>query len=614
MVDLLLYRLNKVPDKNYIKFLDLLGVELMPPAPAKTDVTFHLSAPQPTPVVIPKGTEVATVRTETEEAITFSTDADLEIRSPTLAYFLVTRDSESFVDYTQDIKNGTPLDVFKEVPREGNAFYLGYDEPLGGNVLVITLDCDEKRGIGVDPDNPPLSWEYWDGILESWQPLEKRSEAIAWLEQDGTRALNRRGDVVLHLPDSFSSREVNLRRAYWIRCRITHPQENQPTYEASPRLSGIASSIMGGTVPASHAIVVVGEQLGQSDGIPGQSFSLKNSPMLPRQREETVEVEGEDGGYEQWEEVPDFSQSGAEDRHFVCDSAEGVIKFGPSIRQPSGETKQYGKIPPKGRRLRFSSYRCGGGSIGNVGKDTLTVLKSSIPYVAAVTNRRAASGGVDLESVENAKLRGPQMLRTRDRAVTEEDFEHLAREASPSVARVKCVQPREAAGGDGPPPGIVQVLIIPAISAVGEQIPPEQLELPRELREQVQNYLNERRLLTAVLIVTEPEYQLVSVEAKIKAKPMADANQVKRNVEERLYQFINPLYGGPEGNGWPFGRDLFISEVYSCIQSVDGVEYVEEVHVFPVDAATGRRGEAIQRLKVPRSGLICSYEHQIVLG
>ncbi|MFQ5873058.1 MAG: putative baseplate assembly protein [Dehalococcoidia bacterium] len=611
MVDLLLYRLNKVPEKNYIKFLDLIGVKLLPPAAAKTDITFRLSAPQPEPVVIPKGTEIATVRTETEEAITFSTEADLKIEFPTTAHILITRDDITFVDYSQDLEAGVPLDVFKQVPEADNAFYLGYNEPLGGNILVLTMDCDEKRGVGIDPDDPPLVWEYWDGTVGGWCPLERRAESIAWLEQDGTRALNRRGDLVLHLPQSFVASEVNLRRAYWIRCRVTHPRPDQPTYEASPRILGIESSTRGGTVPASHAVTVVGEALGRSEGTPGQSFRLGNRPVLPRYRGETIEVAQEDGGYEQWEEVADFSESGPEERHFVLDSAEGEIGFGPAIRQPQGETRQFGKIPPRDRLIRFSTYRYGGGSEGNVGKGTITVLKSSIPYVASVTNRRAASGAVDAESLENAKLRGPQTLRTRNRAVTEEDFEFLAREASPSVARAKCIQPGEALTGDRPPPGVVQLALVPALSLTEEMVTPDQLELSQELREQVRAYLNERRLLTTVLIISEPDYQWVSVEAKIKVKPRFNAKEVCHDVERRLYRFINPLGGGAEGSGWPFGRDLFASEIYSCIQSADGVEYAEEIHIFPVDPASGERGKATQRVRIPPAGLLCSYRHEV---
>ena len=47
MVDQLIYRLNRVPDLHYVKFLELIGVELRPPAAARGEVTFWLSAPQP---------------------------------------------------------------------------------------------------------------------------------------------------------------------------------------------------------------------------------------------------------------------------------------------------------------------------------------------------------------------------------------------------------------------------------------------------------------------------------------------------------------------------------------------------------------------------------------
>src|ERR1700674_4658137 len=67
MVDQLLYRLNRVPDRNYLKFLDLIGVHLFPPVAARAAVTFWLSAPVAEAVIIPSGTEVATLRTETEE-------------------------------------------------------------------------------------------------------------------------------------------------------------------------------------------------------------------------------------------------------------------------------------------------------------------------------------------------------------------------------------------------------------------------------------------------------------------------------------------------------------------------------------------------------------------
>src|SRR2546421_8810563 len=84
MTDLLLYRVNQVPDKLYVKFLELIGVRLEPPRAARAPVTFYLSAAQPTDVYIAEGTEVATVRTETSEAIVFTIEAELTIRTPAM--------------------------------------------------------------------------------------------------------------------------------------------------------------------------------------------------------------------------------------------------------------------------------------------------------------------------------------------------------------------------------------------------------------------------------------------------------------------------------------------------------------------------------------------------
>src|SRR6266581_3388381 len=71
MTDQLLYRLNRVPDRMYVKFLELIGVRLLPPHPA--------SAPVTVPMNVLAGTSVATVRTESEESVVFTTVDTLPI-------------------------------------------------------------------------------------------------------------------------------------------------------------------------------------------------------------------------------------------------------------------------------------------------------------------------------------------------------------------------------------------------------------------------------------------------------------------------------------------------------------------------------------------------------
>ncbi|MCI0440554.1 MAG: baseplate J/gp47 family protein, partial [Chloroflexi bacterium] len=183
---------------------------------------------------------------------------------------------------------------------------------------------------------------------------------------------------------------------------------------------------------------------------------------------------------------------------------------------------------------------------------------------------------------------------------------------SPSVRRARCIQPREVGSEGDPLPGVVRVLLVPTISDSAEKtVRPDDLRLPRELVEQVQSYLDERRLLTTLLVVTEPAYSWVSVEAKVRARQGADPEQVREAVEDRLYRFIHPIHGGVDGEGWPFGRSLYVAELYAQIQPVPGVEFVEELKVYPVDPVSGERQEAAQTLLIPRGGLICSQPHHV---
>src|SRR5215510_2244318 len=93
MTDIVLYRLNRVPDKHFVKFMELIGMRLHEAEPARAPITFWLTTPQAGAIIIPSGTEVATIRTETEPAIVFTTDGPLEIKTPRLSYIMTSQES-----------------------------------------------------------------------------------------------------------------------------------------------------------------------------------------------------------------------------------------------------------------------------------------------------------------------------------------------------------------------------------------------------------------------------------------------------------------------------------------------------------------------------------------
>jgi predicted phage baseplate assembly protein len=267
--------------------------------------------------------------------------------------------------------------------------------------------------------------------------------------------------------------------------------------------------------------------------------------------------------------------------------------------------------------LRFTRYQYGGGVLGNVPPQALAVMKSSIPYVARVTNWQFGVGGRDPQSLDDARLRAPQVLRTRTRAMTAEDYEYLAGDV-PGVARACCVAPGEQpAGPNDPKPGQVFVHILPHTDNPRERIGVETVTLSADLRKLVMDFLNARRPLGIALDVQAIEPYWVSVNVRLRLRDRSEATlaqQVQQQADAALNEYLNPYIGGPQGRGWPFGRDLHVSEIYGLMQRVAGVEFVESVQIERVEPGGGARRQVGPRLEVARSGLVCSHQHTVTIG
>ncbi|MFB6714563.1 MULTISPECIES: putative baseplate assembly protein [unclassified Streptomyces] len=595
MVDQLLYRLNRVPDKNYSAFLDLLGVTLFPPTAARAEVDFWLSAPQPETVLLPAGTEVATSRGEAEEAVVFSTPDDLSIVPSSLSRLVTAPVSGEQTDRTAPLGAHQDIPCFQARPEPGDAVLFGLPTAVPRCIVAVRLDS-RVEGVGVDPRQPPLVWEAWDGAR--WVTCRTGS--------DSTGGLNRPGEVIVFVPAGHTASVAAGTRAGWLRCRVTAPEPGQPFYSESPTIREAEVFTVGGTTDVEHAETVRDVPLGVSEGVAGQRFSVSRAPLLLDGEAPVVQVSSAEG-WQSWTAVEHFGASSPDDRHVRIDAASGEFVFPPEVREPDGTMRAYGAVPEKGAQLRIPRYRTGGGAAGNVARGAIRVLRSSVPYVAGVDNREAARGGVDGETVENAKVRAPNILRVQERAVTAEDHEIIAREAAPSLRRVKCLP---AVAGEG---GAVRVLVVPdAVSDEGGQLRFEQLIPPDSVLSTVAARLDERRLVGTRLVVEPPTYQGVTVVARLVAAG-GDVDRVRAEALSALFRHIDPLRGGVDGRGWPFGRPLQYGEVFAVLQGVRGVGLVDEVRLFPADPITGRRGAAQDRIDVAPGALVFSHQHQVVV-
>lgn len=636
------YRLNRVPERNHLKFLEMIGQTPKPLAPAKTNLFFCLSTPLPlvraddsidnsVQTKIPVNTEVATRRTSgMDPEIIFSTLQEHHLQAPKLIE--VRRDFDGrdtgghfSKNWQPGFDKSEPFEPFQDKPQVGDIFYLGFDPNIDIRGYHLHLDIDCTGGLGGDVENPPLIWE-WVEDKDTWRDISQSQF------EDKTSGLTQTGYLRLHLParQTLQSglREIRGVRAYWLRCRLAEADRNQGEYTESPIIKRIRPFVLGITVPAIQAALVEKEVLGQSDGTSGQVFQLSRSEILPLdpERDEFVEVEEEQKGglktFVRWTPITDFAHSDRYDRHFILDVNRGTVTFGPIVRLPNGKVKQFGKIPKLGSRIRITKYRAGGGARGNVPVGSLQVLKRPISYVMDVTNPEEATGGRDPESIELTKIRARQALRGRQRAVSTDDYQTLCRERQ-DVVGVKCLERRH--DNLAIEPGTVKILVVPTPPQINQPDVDEEtrdatrrLELLYQLRvkesqiKSLEEFLEPYRILGISLLFDTPTYLGVKIAANIQCTSDADTSKVKAAILRSLENFLNPVRliknernGTLEDEaeisqlfkqavneestaekqvttelGWEFGQALYISDIYAEIKAVPEVRHVTEAKLW----------------------------------
>jgi hypothetical protein len=359
--------------------------------------------------------------------------------------------------------------------------------------------------------------------------------------------------------------------------------------EAEGELAGTATGAAGFSVQAAHrpmiapkgednalrvAIEAVGDEV--SEHAPALSFQGKTFSI--------------------WNEVEHFAEAQPRDNVYVADRSNGLITFAPALhaRTDSGElikaSDALAAIPKAGCEVRLW-YCYGGGPEGNVGPNTLTVLKDPIPGVS-VSNPEAALGGAAAETIENALARGPQELHSLRRAVTARDFELLARRSG-GVSRAKAFT--RAQLWTYALPGTVEVILVPRITDpdIAQRVSAQQLTASqtKEALQEVEGILEERRPLGTDCLVSWARYKTVKVQATVLARPEEDPVALKKRVLDRLYAAINPL---PTSNssGWEFGEPLDVYTVYLSVLLEPGVLTVQDPRLI-VDDVPDKQASAI---------------------
>jgi hypothetical protein len=635
MVDTLIERLNRVTERQYAAFMNFIGLRLEPPTAATVDLIFRLAAPSETSVKIEANTQVETDEISDREPERFSTNATFFVTRPEPLELVTGAETPQDEPERRPLQlhnsalidDKTPFEAFGSVPNAGDYFALVCRNDLSRHILEFSLEFAPVEGLGIREDNPPIAWEAYCGTwvrADVWRfDISMGLLRQEWWPSDSTRGLNQNGKIVVILPGGMrpltqtvaegkGTREVT---GYWVRCRHRTPRPpDMPAYVRTPRIRKLSVAAVGGVVPATHSTAVFGEVLGRSNGEPGQVFRLEQRPVLRFPKSETnpdervVEVyDPKSEKWEAWEERADFGGSRASSPHYVIDEVRGEVCFGPRVRAPDGRSIQYGAIPPRDHIIRIRRYSYGGGQI-NVEPHKITILRASVPKVDGVTNMRPVTGGLDAERPEHARMRVPEALRSGETVVTAPDYERFARQIA-GVHAARCLQPGERKAGDKPgatPP--VRLLVVPSATPDAEgRLELRQLTLSSALKTTIEEAFRPRRVVTVPLDVQPARYRRVAIHATLVAKAAAK-DALQRAALGVLFRYLSPISGGRSGAGWPFGEPLSIGEIYTLLQTLPGLAYIENVELREDD------GRVVFVVPLADEEVILSGNHDITVN
>lgn len=603
-VEPVLQRLNQLPQNSFIQFLRTAGIQPLPPTPAEALLQFTISDSATQAVPIPAGFQVGA--SAATGLVIFETDADLYAMPGTVQeIYAFEHGLYRSIDPTQ---SNTPFLPFGANPATGLAFFIGL--PVSGAIpgprISFGIEVQGPAGQpppvstgGVAPLPAPLS------PLLQWDVLDDKTYREATVILDETNGLVQSGVVTLGLPQTWSpgipAGAPDTAPLLWVRLEILYGSYSQP-----PVLLSVASNVVRATAVQSFFNEVLTPVPGPSNA--PAVMSLSHTPVLPGslllEVDDTADISftpDEAGGTTPppgsiWTEVDELAEYGPEDKVYTLDSATGYVSF--------GDGTQGKRLPPGFRNVVALKYQIGGGLSGAVGAGQITNIVNSVPFISGVKNPLPATGGMDAETQAQALQRGPQELRARGRAVAAADYEILAlRAVGAQVARAHAVPGFHPSFPGTPIPGLMCVFVIPVERGAGPPVPDD------DTLRAVSGYLSATLAPAGVEVVAAaPLYHRVQVQVSVVIDPSVSRNHSVQSVYSVLDGYLDPVTGGDDGQGWPFGGTLSNPAFVRQLLGIPGVTAVPTLS-FTVD---GIRGQTCADAPISANSLVWPGEHQVL--
>ena len=173
----ILSRLNKLPKRNFIEFLNIMGFNLTPPIASRVPVTFRLAEGAKEDVFVPSGTILASDANDNHEELIFETEQNMQVtRANILQLYAVNTKKDAIYSHTENLKNKKEFKLFPDHNQniQQHILYLGHQDLFNlKNTparIYLTIESDEKQNLLLLGDKNTVVWEY------VWKYDEKSKE------------------------------------------------------------------------------------------------------------------------------------------------------------------------------------------------------------------------------------------------------------------------------------------------------------------------------------------------------------------------------------------------------------------------------------------------------
>ena len=452
----------------------------------------------------------------------------------------------------EDLRSGRPVEILsaKGGPSKVDIGLVLEQPPPSAVIaepIAIMFELDTTVEPQWSPDTVPapppsvLRWEYKTGTGD-WKPLPALD--------DGTLGLRRTGIVRFTLPADWSAHTMDSNGDFvgWLRISTASAR-----FSSAPCVIAIHPN----TAIARHARWTTHVATPQWLPLPGRTLQLPPEvalPLVDRTAVYVTEYDPDAPGSQRrsrWRVIPDFSRSGPADRVVVIDRERATITFGDGLngRLPRLAT---GAVPQVS-----VTYAAGAGDAGNVSPCAWEPLWGPLPEALSHV---PAIGGRDGESIDTARTRATSALGHPTRAVNPEDHATIARDTKGvAVARAHAEVGLEL-GECLVVPGVTTVFVVPGIRNRTRETVRANTAVAAPIADpgllaQVRAQFAITRLVGEVVHVEPAQYRHVRVRVTVTGSPY-DRAGVRRRISSRLREYLDPLIGGEDHEGWPFGDPI----------------------------------------------------------